>query len=230
MNKIRKYYEKNPMGAPSDESEQIKQRYKLISDFIEDKSFFRTLDLGCGKELLMKEIKMNSQQFIGVDISKNSIKSAKKTNNGIHFIVSDASELPFDSKTFDCIICSEVLEHIPKFSKSLSEISRICKKNSFLIITTPNYFIQRLYKKIKFLKPYKFREGEFEQVYDKPIPYILIKKELEEKHFKEVILTSFYYSFFLQGKFINFLSKFLEKKVKIRLGHYLFFIFWRGDK
>ena len=46
----------------------------------------------------------------------------------------DCSSLPFKSKTFDCIICMDTLEHIShdRYFDILSEIIRVCKKTVVL--------------------------------------------------------------------------------------------------
>jgi len=40
--------------------------------------------------------------------------------------------------TFDCVICFQVLEHIPKDKLFIQEIKRVLKPNGLFILTTPN--------------------------------------------------------------------------------------------
>jgi SAM-dependent methyltransferase len=62
---------------------------------------------------------------------------------GIDFQIGDnvdkimnAHALEFDDKSFDVVVCTEMLEHDSKFWKSLAEMGRVLKKDGYLIITT----------------------------------------------------------------------------------------------
>lgn len=51
----------------------------------------------------------------------------------------DGTRLPFPDATFDRIICSEVLEHIPDQSAALRELRRVLKPDGMLAATVPSY-------------------------------------------------------------------------------------------
>jgi len=51
--------------------------------------------------------------------------------------VCDASSIPVDAGTFDAIICTEMLEHVPEPVKVLHEFGRILKPGGRLILTAP---------------------------------------------------------------------------------------------
>ena len=56
-------------------------------------------------------------------------------------IVGDITEIPCTSKSFDCVLAAEVLEHIPfsEFEKAIAELRRICRGH--VIITLPAPFV-----------------------------------------------------------------------------------------
>ncbi len=56
----------------------------------------------------------------------------------MRLIKADATNLPFSDKTFDRVIASEILEHIPNDQKAISEIYRVLKPGSIAMITVPN--------------------------------------------------------------------------------------------
>jgi ubiquinone/menaquinone biosynthesis C-methylase UbiE len=66
------------------------------------------------------------------DISMQSLKRGDGES-----ILSDAANLPFPDKSFDMVICSQVLEHIPQraYKGVISEISRIARKE--IVISVP---------------------------------------------------------------------------------------------
>jgi len=52
-------------------------------------------------------------------------------------IVSDITSISVDDESFDCILCTEVLEHVPDAVAAIREFSRILKPGGILIITAP---------------------------------------------------------------------------------------------
>ena len=56
----------------------------------------------------------------------------------------DIKNLPFASASFDCVICSEVLEHIPEHESALKELVRIIKPQGDLVISVLRYFSERI--------------------------------------------------------------------------------------
>lgn len=52
-------------------------------------------------------------------------------------IISDITEIPEPDASFDAILCSEVLEHLPYPIDALKEFSRLLKPGGILIMTAP---------------------------------------------------------------------------------------------
>jgi SAM-dependent methyltransferase len=49
----------------------------------------------------------------------------------------DAGALPFYSGSFSAVLCTEVLEHLPKPARTLSEAFRVLAPGGYLVLTTP---------------------------------------------------------------------------------------------
>ena len=58
--------------------------------------------------------------------------------------IADINKLPFADASFDCIICSEVLEHIPDHKNAIKELDRILKPHGTLVVSVPRYFAERI--------------------------------------------------------------------------------------
>ena len=56
----------------------------------------------------------------------------------------DGTRLPFPDDTFDRIICSEVLEHIPDDDAALAELHRVLKPGGMLAATVPTWFPEKV--------------------------------------------------------------------------------------
>src|SRR3569623_1580056 len=52
-------------------------------------------------------------------------------------LVSDITAIPAPDASFDAVLCSEVLEHVPEPTHALDEFSRLLKLGGLLILTAP---------------------------------------------------------------------------------------------
>ncbi len=90
-----------------------------------------------------------------------------KDEHGILNFTCSLEKIPRKSKTYDSILCTEVLEHVENPSKVISEFNRILKKGGNLFLTVPqgwmlhqepyNYFYFTKYGLESLLKKNKFR-------------------------------------------------------------------------
>ena len=98
------------------------------------------LEIGCNKgrflATLAKHGGLLSENVYGIDVNEHGIAYAQKHVAG-RFSVMDATKLAFKTSMFDKILMMHVLEHIPDYKKTLSEIRRVLKPDGTAIITVP---------------------------------------------------------------------------------------------
>ena len=58
--------------------------------------------------------------------------------------VANALSLPFADNTFDVVICSEVLEHIPDYQSALGEIERVLAPGGTFVASVPRAWPERI--------------------------------------------------------------------------------------
>lgn len=115
---------------------------KKLAQFINRENLSKALilDAGCGEGYYTRTIRENltfESQFYGIDLSKESVKIASKSEKMLpeekraHFAVAGIFDLPFQDHTFDFII--SVFAPICE-----NEFSRVLKKNGKLIIACPD--------------------------------------------------------------------------------------------
>jgi ubiquinone/menaquinone biosynthesis C-methylase UbiE len=111
------------------------------------------LDAGCGTGRHMRELaKIPDLKIIGIDKNDKDLNDANRSlqdmpdaaTNNIQVIKADINKLPFTDEAFDCVICSEVLEHIPHHHDALHELVRVLKPQGNLIISVPRYYPERI--------------------------------------------------------------------------------------
>ena len=132
----------------------ISRIYSIIYKEINLKAGDIFLDIGCGPgEVLQNLYKKygNKVRFHGVDASGDMIIIAKeksiKTN--IEYKVAYAEDLPFGSESFDFILSSLTVHHIPdeKKDKFVSELNRVLKEGGKALIVDigrPSNFIGKI--------------------------------------------------------------------------------------
>ena len=88
------------------------------------------LDVGCG-EKPYQALLSNVTRYIGIDIPTSIHGSTHIDVNA------SASNIPFMDASFDCVLCTEVLEHTPEPLIVLREIFRVVKSDGYLLLTVP---------------------------------------------------------------------------------------------
>lgn len=99
------------------------------------------LDVGAGErqyEHLCGHLHYTSQDFAQYDGHGNNagLQMGTWDNSGID-IVSDAASIPTADQSFEAILCTEVLEHVPHPREVLREFARILQPGGRLILTAP---------------------------------------------------------------------------------------------
>jgi len=98
------------------------------------------LDVGCGNGSLTKILSRFFKNIYAIDNSKSAIYYAKKQrNNNIQFKFGTIKKYQkkFKSLNIDVITAIEVIEHVYSPKLFLSEIKKVMKKKTYLIISTP---------------------------------------------------------------------------------------------
>lgn len=111
-------------------------RRKLSRYALEGLAPCKMLDVGCGTGFLLNIAKKNGFQVTGIDPSVGMLEKAKQKYgfSNREVIVSSADNLPFEDQSFDLIIASGSLVHIPNLEDVSSEIKRVLKINGKLRI------------------------------------------------------------------------------------------------
>jgi len=123
-----------------------RRRFKILTRLTRDAT--RTLDVGCGSS----QILVNLPNAIGVDVRLNKVRYLRR--HGQAAVVGSVFELPVRERQFDCVVCSEVIEHIPNDPRWCTELIRVLKPDGLLIIGTPDYggwswpIIEWIYQKL----------------------------------------------------------------------------------
>ena len=92
-----------------------------------------TLDAGCGSSMIVQSL----TNAIAMDY--NFSKTRFLHHLGIPAVRASAFALPFKDETFDCVVSSQVIEHIQRDQVLFDEMWRVLRPGGMLIIGTPDY-------------------------------------------------------------------------------------------
>ena len=115
----------------------------------------RIPDLGCGegRHALAAYWFGPAHHVVAVDLSKSDVETARRRRRDFpqrdpqkycHIFVADGLQLPFADGSFDVVICSEVLEHIPNYQGMLAEAKRVLAPGGVLAVSVPRAWPERI--------------------------------------------------------------------------------------
>jgi SAM-dependent methyltransferase len=112
----------------------------------------KVLDLGCGFGRHAFEAARRGASVVALDAGTDEVLGVAATfaamveageleGDSLHanVVQGDAHKLPFPDATFDRVICSEVLEHIPDDLSAMSELTRVLRPGGTMAVTVPRF-------------------------------------------------------------------------------------------
>ena len=124
------YYEQKELWDRELTNQEI-ERIDIIKKFILD-DVESILDAGCGNGAI-------ANSLVGFDVTAmdRSVEALKYVKNAKK-IQGSLDNIPFKDNSFDLVICSDVLEHLPEdiYKKTIAELKRVSKK--YILIISPN--------------------------------------------------------------------------------------------
>jgi dolichol-phosphate mannosyltransferase len=121
-------------------------RFRVIRGMVDGAT--RILDIGCGSSRIVQTL----PQAVGLDMQIRKLRWLRAP--GRQLVQGSLSELPFSDGAFDAVICSEVIEHIPRDLVDLTDMVRVLSPGGILVLGTPDYgrwtwrTLEGLYKKV----------------------------------------------------------------------------------
>jgi SAM-dependent methyltransferase len=94
-----------------------------------DASAGTLLDVGCGASPY--RVRLTTDRYVGVDRAPVGARGRGD------LVIGDASELPFTSRAFEAILCTEVIEHVADERVLAIELARVARPGARLLLSSP---------------------------------------------------------------------------------------------
>lgn len=109
-----------------------RQRFRHVTELVAGQG--AVLDVGCGSSRIIGALPRGS---VAVDVLLRKLRYARKFKRPL--VHGSGFSLPFADASFPCVLCSQVIEHVPKESPILDELCRVLAPGGRLVLGTPDY-------------------------------------------------------------------------------------------
>jgi ubiquinone/menaquinone biosynthesis C-methylase UbiE len=109
----------------------------------------RVLEIGCGAGNLLLQAAVRGSYPIALDLAASSLlfvrsrlqqaRAGPDAPAGFGCVQAVGDRLPFADQTMDCVLLSEVIEHLDEPQHTVREAARVLRSGGRLLVTTPNY-------------------------------------------------------------------------------------------
>lgn len=135
-NNLSKYLSKNPLKRAL-----INNFQSSLVEIIKSIGPQSILDAGCGEGFNIEYISRNYHcEIKGFDLEEEALQNAKERLGDIHIIKGSVYSIPFPDKSFDLVVCNEVLEHLEYPLDAIKELLRVTKDKIILSVPHEPFF------------------------------------------------------------------------------------------
>ncbi|GBG39104.1 class I SAM-dependent methyltransferase [Mycobacterium montefiorense] len=116
----------------------------------------KVIDVGCGAGRHAFEAYRRGADVIAFDRDEDELQSVDAILKAMaeggeapaaasaQTVVGDALKLPYPDQTFDCVIASEILEHITQDDEAIVELIRVLKVGGMLAVSVPRWLPEQV--------------------------------------------------------------------------------------
>jgi SAM-dependent methyltransferase len=114
------------------------------------------IDVGCGAGRHAFEAYRRGADVVAFDRAESELRSVDTilramaetgeapADASAKVVLGDALSLPYPDETFDCVIASEILEHVPQDDAAIAELVRVLRVGGTLAVTVPRWLPEQV--------------------------------------------------------------------------------------
>lgn len=132
----------------------------------------RVVELGAGGGHLGERlVSLGFTNITLSDFTVTTLTAMRERLPGVTIVEADASDLPFPDGSFDVVITTDVIEHLPDVDRHIAEVHRVLAGRGLYLVKTPNRLIADAYYRLRdmhdsyFWHPSMFTPGELRETF-----------------------------------------------------------------
>lgn len=98
----------------------------------------RLLDIGCGTGNLLAQFKDQASWRAGIELSARACSAAREVADEVVNASIESDAFPFDPRSFDVVVCADVIEHLADPGVALAKAVRWCRSGGAVVVSVPN--------------------------------------------------------------------------------------------
>src|SRR5436190_16193855 len=98
----------------------------------------KVADLGCGSGVFTDLLHRRGYDCVGLDLSPKLIALGRQKYPAVEFLEGDVEKLPFPAASFDGVLLSGIVHHLPDPARCAAEVFRILKPGGRFVAFDPN--------------------------------------------------------------------------------------------
>jgi ubiquinone/menaquinone biosynthesis C-methylase UbiE len=98
----------------------------------------RVVDLGCGSGTFTDLLRQQGFRCVGLDLSPKLVELGRQKYRDVEFVEGDVEHLPFPDASFDGVVLSAIVHHLPELSRCASEVYRVLRPGGTFVAFDPN--------------------------------------------------------------------------------------------
>ncbi len=118
----------------------------------------KILEIGCGIGSVVFELSRKGYDITGMDLSREAIEYGRRKYGDIRLEVQAAEALPYEDESFDVVLSFDLLEHIARVDRHISEVYRVLRMDGFYLFQTPNKYSNVIFETL-YHKTLKWRRA-----------------------------------------------------------------------
>jgi SAM-dependent methyltransferase len=117
------------------------------------------LEIGCGTGAFGALVKRERGcYYFGVELSEKAASLARDRLDGVVVANIETDVLPFERRSFDCLVCNDVLEHLVDPWVSLRYLLEFIRPGGAVVVSIPNVRFSEVVKDLVFRKRWEYKD------------------------------------------------------------------------
>jgi 2-polyprenyl-3-methyl-5-hydroxy-6-metoxy-1,4-benzoquinol methylase len=175
---LRSYYEGralelDELGLTYEHPEPYKRffygaRFDAVLGALDPRPGEEILEVGCGSGAYTRELVQRGARVTATEYAPGPLAQARHHLGPLaadaDLRIADAQSLPFTDGSFDKVLLSEVIEHVPRPDQAIAEAARVLRHGGLLVVSTPSRFspLNLAYGVKRRVRRYAFNEHLYE--------------------------------------------------------------------